>query len=359
MSIANFNQVVNHEDAADLIQANPEIRFLILSEPGCGKSYLINSLEERTGYAKAYMDVPGMDLGDVSMPMLDHELKVTNYYPNARFKFHLGKPVIVMLDEYSKGSTPVKNMIHPLFEIDNPRLGDVPVPEGSLIFLTGNNLTDGVGDSLMAHTMQRVVPIQLAKPTAEQWLQNYALPNKLNSIGCAWVDRHPQCLASYTDDGQDGNEWIFNPSRPVGPVVSPRTLERVCSIIDSRSKLSEQALRAAVEGAIGVSAGASLMGYIAHQDSLPSPRSIIDSPLTARIPKEPGAFAVLCFGLLELTTRETLTPILQYLGRDDDLIDIEWQSIFCTTLAKHKTKSEIAFSNAAFASWCAKNQDVL
>jgi hypothetical protein len=50
-----------------------------------------------------------------------------------------------------------------------------------------------------------------------------------------------------------------------------------------------------------------------------------------------------------------LTQILTYLER----IDLEWQCIFCINLARHKTKSQFAFANGKFASWCAANQDVL
>jgi hypothetical protein len=87
-----------------------------------------------------------------------------------------------MLDEWTKAMTPVKNMTHPMFEVDNPRLGDLPIPEGSYIFLTGNLETDGVGDSMQAHTKQRLTRIELMKPDAEYWIENYAVPNNLNLL---------------------------------------------------------------------------------------------------------------------------------------------------------------------------------
>ncbi len=346
---------LNHKQITDLIVANPKVRFYVTGEPGIGKSALIKMIRERTGYDTAYVDVPTLDLGDVAMPVVDHESRTTRYYPNARFKLHLGKPVVIMLDEWTKGSTPVKNMTHPMFEVDNPRLGDVPVPAGSIVFLTGNLTTDGVGDSMQAHSRQRVTEVELMKPDAEYWLENFAVPNGINPVVCAWVDRHPYCLASYTDEGQEGNELIFNPRVPQGAVVSPRTLEKLSGIVTNREHYDTDSLLAAMQGTVGYSAAESVMAFIRHQDSLPSYKSIIDNPETAQVPQDQGAIAVLSYGLLEKVERATLTAIMRYLER----IDLEWQSLFCVNLARHKTKNNFAFENGAFAKWCATNQDIL
>ena len=346
---------LSHTQITDLIVANPKVRFYVTGEPGIGKSALIKMIRDRTGYDTAYVDVPTLDLGDVAMPVVDHESRTTRYYPNARFQLHLGKPVVIMLDEWTKGSTPVKNMTHPMFEVDNPRLGDVPVPEGSIIFLTGNLTTDGVGDSMQAHSRQRLTTVELSKPDSDQWLENFAVPNGINPVVCAWVDRHPHCLASYTDEGQEGNEFIFNPRVPQGAVVSPRTLEKLSGIVTNREHYDTDALLAAMQGTVGYSAAESVMAFIRHQDSLPSFKSIIETPELAQVPADPGAIAVLSYGLLEKVERATLTPIMTYLER----IDLEWQSLFCVNLARHKTKSNFAFENGTFARWCATNQDIL
>jgi len=355
MTDIQMTQKLNHDQVVDFIIANPRIRVYIVGEPGIGKSYLIKEIARRLGLPAAYIDMPNLDLGDVAMPVIDHESRVTRYYPNARFGLHHGKPVVIMLDEWTKAMTPVKNMTHPMFEVDNPRLGDLPIPEGSYIFLTGNLETDGVGDSMQAHTKQRLTRIELMKPNAEYWIENYAVPNKLNPIVIAWVYQHPHCLASYTDDGQEDNELIYNPTVPANAVCSPRTLEKVSGVVDNRSKYDEDTLLAAMQGTVGNSAAESMAAYIRHQDDLPSFRSITDNPETARIPTDEGAVAVLCFGLLEKVDANNLTAILTYLER----IDLEWQCIFCINLARHKTKNQFAFANKAFAAWCAANQDVL
>ena len=128
MSEINFGKSVSLEQAANIILRTPMNRYMLQGEPGIGKSTLIKALAAKLPtHEVAYIDVPNMDLGDIAMPVIDHETKTTRYYPNARFKMHTGKPVIIMLDEYTKGAQPIKNMLHPLLEVTNPRLGDVPV----------------------------------------------------------------------------------------------------------------------------------------------------------------------------------------------------------------------------------------
>jgi MoxR-like ATPase len=120
---------VTLKQAANAYPYQPETIFLLQGEPGIGKSSLLKQVAEELGYDYAYIDVPNMDLGDIAMPVIDHETKTTRYYPNARFKVHEKKPVVIMLDEYTKGADPVKNMLHPMFEKANPRLGDISLDD--------------------------------------------------------------------------------------------------------------------------------------------------------------------------------------------------------------------------------------
>ena len=59
---------VTLNQAADLILACPNNRFMLQGEPGIGKSSIIKIIQEKTGYAACYIDVPNMDLGDVLIP---------------------------------------------------------------------------------------------------------------------------------------------------------------------------------------------------------------------------------------------------------------------------------------------------
>ena len=214
MSEVKFGKTITLKQAVNLIVTNPDTRFMLRGEPGIGKSSMLTAIADRLGFDHAYIDVPNMDLGDIAMPVIDHETRTTKYYPNARFKVHQGKPVVMMLDEFSKGADPVKNMLHPMLEKANPRLGDISLNSQNVVFLTGNLATDGVGDTLKAHTRNRIVEVTVAKPDAEEWI-DWAIGRGIEAEVIAWVNQYPHALASYTDPAQADNPYIYQPRKTI------------------------------------------------------------------------------------------------------------------------------------------------
>lgn len=354
MSEVKFGKTITLKQAATLIKTNPTTRFLLQGEPGIGKSSLLEALAESLGYEYAYIDVPNMDLGDIAMPVIDHETKTTHYYPNARFKVHQGKPVIVMLDEFTKGADPVKNMLHPMLEKANPRLGDLPLNKDCIVFLTGNLTSDGVGDNLKAHSRNRLVPVTISKPTADEWLE-WAIPNGIEAEVCAWVHQYPHALASYTDAAQADNPYIYNPRKTQTAFVSPRSLATASNIVATRKELDPDTVIAALAGAVGEAAARDMQAYIEFADQLPTWEATIKDPAKTKIPTSPGACAIVVFGAISRITKDSITPFMEYLER----FDAEWQAVFAINIAKTPSKQAIAFSCQAFSNWVAKNQDLL
>lgn len=354
MSEVKFGKTITLKQAANLIRSNPETRFLLRGEPGIGKSSLLENIAGELGYDHAYIDVPNLDLGDIAMPVIDHDTKTTRYYPNARFKLHENKPIVIMLDEYTKGADPVKNMLHPMFEKANPRLGDIALHKQNIVFLTGNLTTDGVGDSLKAHSLNRLVSVTISKPDAEQWIE-WAINKGIEPEVIAWVNRFPHVLASYTDGGQNDNPYIYNPKKPQTAFVSPRSLETASNIVRTRKENDTDSVIAALTGAIGESGARDMQAYIEFSDQLPTWEATIASPKTTKVPTSPGACAIVVFGAIARMDKASITPFMEYLER----FDAEWQAVFAINIAKTPSKQSIAFSCKAFADWVAKNQDLL
>jgi len=352
MAEINFGKTITLKQAANLIKASPETRFLLQGEPGIGKSSILKSIADDLGYDYSYIDVPNLDLGDIAMPVVDHQTKTTKYYPNARFKLHEGKPVVIMLDEFTKGADPVKNMLHPLLE-KNSRLGDVSVDPLSPIFLTGNLSTDGVGDTLKAHSRNRIVPVTVQKPTAEEWV-DWGINNGVAPEVLAWVNRFPHVMESYID-GNKENPYIYNPRKPQLAFVSPRSLHTASNIINRRHLLDTDTVIAALTGAIGEAGARDMQAFVEFSDQLPTWESTIRQPKDAPIPSSPGACAIVVFGAIAKVTKDTIAPFMEYLQR----FEPEWQAVFAINIAKTPSKQAIAFSSKAFAEWVAKNQDLL
>ncbi len=353
-SIVNTGTTVTLKSAAALIAANPDCIFFLQGEPGIGKSSILQGIADSLGLEPVYIDTPNMDLGDIAMPVIDHATKTTKYYPNGRFKLHEGKPICAMIDEFPKGPQPVQNMLHPLFEVVNPRLGDVPLPKGSRVFLTGNLSTDGVGDNLKAHTIGRITVLTIRKPSADEWTDWAIAKGTVAPEVISWVKKFPQVMESYTDGNPD-NPYIFNPKNPRASCVSPRSLERAGHLITNRMHYSNDDLIAALTGTIGEAGARALQSYVAFADQLPDWADIIDNPATATTPTNPGAISVLIYGAMQRVDDKSMTPWMKYLGR----LPAEWQAAFCINIAKNAAKQKLAFKNSAFALWCAQNEDLL
>ena len=354
MSTINFGTTVTLKQAAQLIMANPKVRFLVRGEPGIGKSTMLSQIAKALPtHNPAYIDVPNMDLGDIAMPVVNHDAKVTSYYPNARFRLHEGKPVIVMLDEFSKGADPIKNMLHPMLEVTNPRLGDISIDENSIIFLTGNLASDGVGDTLKAHTRNRIVEIVVRKPDSDQWLE-WAVNNDIDASVMAWVRQFPQSMASYTDGDKD-NPYVYNPRAVQTAYVSPRSLAIASNVVKTRAIVGSEATIAALKGCIGEAAARDMQAFIDYQDQLPSWDEILAKPDSTVVPTSAGACAVLIFGAISKVEKASINPFMKYLER----FEPEWQACFAINISKNPTKQAVAFSSPAFAKWVSVNEDIL
>jgi hypothetical protein len=355
MAEVKFGKTVTLKQAASIILSTPQNRYLLEGEPGIGKSSIIKALAAALpNHNTAYIDVPNMDLGDIAMPVIDHETRTTRYYPNARFQLHLNKPVITMLDEYTKGAEPIKNMLHPLLEVVNPRLGDIPLHEQSYTFLTGNLSSDGVGDSLKAHSRNRIIPLRVAKPSATEWIE-WAVNNDIAAEVIAWVRQFPHAMSSYTEGNQDANPYIYNPKKMQLAFVSPRSLERVSNIIKVRSKLDTDSLIAAMTGCVGESAARDMQAYVEFADQLPTWESVIADPKQASVPDSAGACAIVVFGSIAKVDKGTINAFMDYLER----FEPEWQACFAINISHNPNKQKVAFSSKKFADWVQRNEDLL
>lgn len=356
MVTISFGSTVSLAEAATLIRTCRTNRFFLRGEPGIGKSSIMDSFEQFFGdsYAYAYFDCAQKDLGDIAMPTINREKRVTEYFPNAVLQLQTGKPVVIMLDEFTKAPQPVQNMLHPLLEARNPRLGDIPLPEGSIVFLTGNMASDGVGDNIKAHTLNRVTTVTVRKPSAEEWLA-WAVNHDVDPVIMAWVNQFPHAMSSYLEGEQDGNPYIFNPKKMQGSFVSPRSLKLVSDVVKEREHLTPNAALAAMIGTIGEAGARDMHAYVDYQDQLPTWDDIIKDPKKAKLPDSPGACAVMVFGAIAKVDRSTITPFMEYVDR----MEPEWQAVFAINIAKNPTKAQVAFTSTKFRDWSLANVDIL
>lgn len=358
MTTLNFGSRVSLNEAAQLIAAIGTTNNILLRGPmGIGKSSILPMMREYLGdeYEYVYFDMTAKGEGDTAIPFPDKEAGVMRFFTNEALKLTTGKPVVIMLDELPKAPRSIQQMVMPMFE--NPkRLADKLLPTGSIIIATGNLSEEGLGDTFLAHTMNRFTVVEVRQPSVKEWLM-WGAANNVHPVVLAWVNQTPSTLASFRDDDFDAsNPYVSNPKRvQVGQVVTHRSLEKASHIIWQREKFNENTLLAALTGTIGEPAARDIHHYIVFQDEIPSRDIILKSPESAPIPTSAGAIITLLFNLERAVETDTITPIMKYVSR----VPEEHQAVFCASLARSKTKQSIAFRNADFTKWAAANADIL
>jgi hypothetical protein len=358
-SVINFGQSVSlNEFAQGIGTVGKNVTIIGQGEPGIGKSSMLKVLAQQyPDYEIAYIDCTLLDLGDFALPyteVVDNELtsvnKVTKFAPNARFKMHTGKPVIVMLDEIGKAMKAVKNVLLTLML--EQRIGDHHLPEGSIVFGTTNLLSDGVGDMLEAHARNRVALVTVRKPDHDEWI-DWAIGNNVAPEIIAWVKQFPHALSSYTDPSQKDNPYIFNPTRAgMGAVVTPRSLEKASHIAKQRDKLGDALTISLLTGTIGESASRDMQAFFTVVDKLPTWDQIIAGPNTAKLPDDAVARCILVFSAIARVEKDTLAKWMQYINR----MDKEWQALFATSVMKSPQKQAFCVMNKEFKDWALANQ---
>jgi hypothetical protein len=299
-----------------------------------------------------YIDVANLDLGDLGMPVIDKELMITNYAPNARFGIGRGqtRPVCLMLDELGKASRPVLNMLLPT--ILEHRIGDVPLPTGSIVFATTNLDTDGVGDNIPGHAYNRMTEVEV-DVMCDDWLI-WAADNDIAPEIMAFAKQNPEVFQCYTTLGKnEKNPYIFNPlNGNTRAFCSLRSLAKASNIVKQRHVLGE-ATMPALAGTIGEPAARLLDALVNLADQLPLFENIVRDPQKTKVPDTDsiGALFILAFMLAGRVNADTMDAVMAYTARWKSF---EANALFISTLASNKSKVGMACRNRKFTEAAAK-----
>ena len=350
------NQRVTINELVRLIPTIGEkLTPIIQSEPGCGKTSLLSMLEDNMGdkYDYIYVDCPVKDMQDIAMTIPNHETRTLETYVGSLFKLDSPKPKVILLDEFMKAPK--------LLQVIFTRLmlerfvGDTPLPDGSIVFGTSNNQSDGVGDTMLAHASNRVCLLQMQKPQVEDWLV-WASENAISPLIRAWVHMFPRALNSYLDDEQKDNPYIFQPSKPQLSFVTPRSLAKASVIVENRDILGELPTMSALSGTIGYSASADMSAFLSLEKSLPDINEILQQPENVKVPDEISAQLMVMFQALDkLRTQDQLTNFMKFIKR---IKSSEIQAIFFTMLVRNKETRTLARGNAEIAKWATENYEL-
>ena len=352
MSKVNTVNTVTINELRKVIPAiGGELTPVIQSEPGCGKTSLLNMMREDLGddFDYIYVDCPVKDMSDIAMTIPNHETQTLESYVGSLFKLDSPKPKVILLDEFMK-SPKLLQVIFTRLMLERC-VGDTPLPEGSIVFATSNNASDGVGDSMLAHAGNRVCRVRMQKPNHEEWGM-WATANGISRVIRTFVAMYPRCLASYHDGGQENNSYIFKPGMGMLSFVSPRSLAKSDVIVRNRDVLGPTATHAMLAGTIGASAAGDMAAFLLLDKSVTDVRDIVKDP-SIPVPNEVAAQLMVIFQAVDvLETHEELNEFMKWVNR---VPSSEVQSIFMSQMCRVPRAARLARRNEAINKWSREN----
>jgi hypothetical protein len=362
MSIQTAEQLFSQtlEEVTDSIAAvGDKVTMLVQGHMGTGKSSILKMLASRLpNHVPCYFDCTTKDLGDLMLPKIlgAEDEEFVKFVPNEEMGMHHAKPIILMIDEFGKANPSVKNgMMRIMLE---RTMGTKKLHPDSLIFATTNLGAENVGDVLLAHHRNRITTVRVKKPTAVEWLENYAINNGVHPIIMGWVKEYGEKLfqsfeeVDKPDDDVGGNPYIYHPKVMRPAFVTPRSLELASHWLWSKDKISKNSLKSNLIGTIGARGGSDLDAYIELFDQLPKQEDIKTSPATAKVPTSASGMMMVVNRALVTMTREFADAWMEYMGR----LDKEAQAYFVMQVRNPKySKQMLVMTNKKFTDWCMAN----
>jgi hypothetical protein len=368
---------LNSKQTIALVKAVGADRTIIVrGHHGIGKTSMLYALAEDPDFAGYHivnpMDCTQMSDGSVYVPDIDRELCVSREYPNERFGINAGnhrdidgsQPIILCFDEVGKAKQGIKDMIAPI--IYEHRLGERRMPLGSIVFCLTNISAEGLGDSVQGHLRDRLIDVTLRNPTAQEWIEDFAIPRGLHAAVIACCDEYPQVFESFMDyepgaakSGQDlarTNPYIYNPRAVQDKWATPRSLHAASDILNKGGSLDEHTLTVALNGTIGRAFTTLLMAYVRFGRSLPQFGAICHDPQGTFIPDNAGARVMLAFQLITKTQDSgAAEAVSQYMNR----MPGEARLLFTKNVSNNSKKMGVFARSATFTQTLTQSLRVL
>jgi hypothetical protein len=356
MSIANnLYKTITLKETADLIASiGDEDTVIAQGEMGIGKSSMLKMLREKLGddYYYCYVDMTTKDVGDFLIPKIKtiDGVDVCAFIPNEEFGLYLGKKLVIMLDEIGKCSKAVFNA--GLRVMQERCLGNNVFPKGSIVFATTNLAVEGIGDMLPPHGRNRATIVKVGKPSADAWIEDYALSNDILPEVIMTLKQFPMMFQSFEDlkDPKD-NEYINDPRMPRPAFITPRSMTRASNVIRKTRHLGNDVVTHALIGTIGVRGTYDMMAMVTLANDIPPWETIIKTPDTAKIPESPSAVCMVVYSAVQRVDKESVNAWIKYANR----LNKEAQALFATSVMRVASKASVVGTSRGFIDWATKN----
>lgn len=370
MEINNIPLINMDEAVKAIVMFGPTITPQFLGVPGTAKSSLLAAVAKHNGdkwrrpgdyyaddaYTYIYVECPVKDIPDVQSGIPDREMKKIVTYIGEIFQMDDPRPKVIMLDEELK-SPKLLQIAWQAIKLER-MIGNQPFPEGTIVFSTSNNPTDGVGDALQDHGINRVQIYKYIGPDANCWLA-WAVEAGIDPSIISWaMFNRGRVFTSYlqlTPRELEDNDWIFNPAKKGRSFLSLRSLAKCDPVVKQRHIAGSNLTRAALYGTVGAGAAESMLAHIALANELHTFEQVIASPDTIPVPEKMAALLhMACTATQDITTQDELSRYMRFINRCNSS---EVKAIFITMLTKIGRTKKLADMNPDILKWQMTNKN--
>lgn len=353
----NLYKTITLSQAADLIAVvGDKHTVLVQGEMGIGKSSILKMLRDRPEMKDAffcYVDITTkQDVGDFAIPMIKDidGNDVCRFAPHEEFGFHLkGRKVVMMLDEIGKAKGGVLNACLRLMQ---ERQFGTNVLDG-WIFATTNLTVEGIGDNVPPHARNRVIQVRVAKPTADEWIENYAIPYGINPVIIGTVRENLQMFASFEEyERPDQNEYINDPRTVRTAFVTARSMTAASTVYERTRVLGDDVMCHALAGTVGAPAMHAILTMDKMDRDLPTWGDIINDPSGTPVSQSAAAMCMVVARAVNRIDRSNIKAWMTYFMR----LPRTAQALFARSVMSDKCpKRDVATTCVEFAQWSAAN----
>lgn len=352
----NLYNKITLKQAADLIATVGDVQtVLVQGEMGIGKSSILKMLSERPefkDYFFCYVDLTTKDVGDFMVPKIRDVdgVEVCSFIPNEEFGFHFkDRKVVMMLDELGKAKGGVMNATLRLML--ERQLGTYKLD--GIVFATTNLAIEGVGDNVPPHARNRVTVVRVGKPTADEWIEQFAIPNGINSVIIGTVKEFPDMFASFEEyEKPEQNTYINDPRTVRAAFVTHRSMTKAAYIYERTRILGDAVMCHALAGTIGEKAMHNILTMDKLDQQLTPWDDLVKSPETAAVPTSAAAACMMVAKAVQRIDPTSITAWMKFMPR----MAKEAQGLFARSVMSDTCpKRSVASRNTEFAKWAADN----
>ena len=178
------------------IQQNTEETDVIMLHggPGSGKTQLVQQVAKAIGGTLYDFRITQIDTSNLrGLPYYDHEEKKTKWYRPEDLP-DTDAPAVMFFDEITAAEPHLTPSVYGILQ--ERRCGMHLIPKNTLIIAAGNTVDDGAIAYEMGTALADRMTHFIIVPSTPQWIEDFALPNKLHPSVIAFLKTRPDLLVN-------------------------------------------------------------------------------------------------------------------------------------------------------------------